>query len=199
MVATLLPNKPDRNLTDYIYKTFADYKGDLFSAFIYNNLSICQRGGFSAYMSPFVWMFIRTHEGLRKHIIKSKSIVCLIQMEYSAFGEATVPLCTFVLQNSRAKGKGKYIKLTDFTGGMEVQRKKTLEAIKNPGVDYYYEVHQDTFERLPGMPIAYWANDSVIEAFFRDSWRAAIEPKVGLQTGDNDRFLRLWHEVDVNR
>jgi hypothetical protein len=193
-------NKPDRKLKDYIFKNYADYKGDLFSVFIYNNLRMCQRGGYSAYMSPFVWMFIRTHEGLRKHIIKSKSIVCLIQMEYSAFGEATVPLCTFVLQNSRAKGKGKYIKLTDFTGGMEVQRKKTLEAIKNPGVDYYYEVHQDTFERLPGMPIAYWANDSVIEAFLRGQPAGSlIEPKVGLQTGDNDRFLRLWYEVDVNK
>ena len=172
----------------------------MFSAFIYNNLRMCRKGGYSAYMSPFVWMFIRTHERLRKHIIKKKAIVCLIQMEYSAFGEATVPLCTFVLQNSRTKGKGKYIKLTDFPGGMEVQRLKTLEAIKDPGVYYYYEVNQDRFERLPGMPIAYWADESVIEAFLEGQPAGSlIEPKVGLQTGDNDRFLRLWHEVDINK
>lgn len=193
-------NKPDRKLKDYIYKNYADYKGDLFSAFIYNNLRMCRKGGYSAYMSPFVWMFIRTHERLRKHIIKKKAIVCLIQMEYSAFGEATVPLCTFVLQNSRTKGKGKYIKLTDFPGGMEVQRLKTLEAIKDPGVYYYYGVNQDRFERLPGMPIAYWADESVIEAFLEGQPAGSlIEPKVGLQTGDNDRFLRLWHEVDINK
>ena len=62
-------NKPDRKLKDYIYKNYADYKGDLFSAFIYNNLRMCRKSGYSAYMSPFVWMFIRTHERLRKHII----------------------------------------------------------------------------------------------------------------------------------
>src|SRR5699024_7985312 len=110
-------------------------------------------------------MFIKTYEKLREHIIKDKHISSLIQMEYSAFEEATVPICTFVLQNSKTKEKGKYIKLSDFTGGMEVQRVKTLEAIQNPQCGYFYETEQDNFEKIPGMPIAYWLSRHWFEIF----------------------------------
>lgn len=80
-------------------------------------------------MTPFVWMFIKTYEELRSFIIQNKSIITLVQMEYSAFEEATVPICSFVLKNSKTKGNGLYFKLSDFKGGMEVQKQKVLEAI----------------------------------------------------------------------
>ena len=57
-------------------------------------------------MSPFVWMFIKSYEKLREYIIKTRHISTLIQMEYSAFEEATVPICTFVLQNNKSEEKG---------------------------------------------------------------------------------------------
>ncbi len=62
---------------------------------------MCKQGGYSAYMSPFVWMFISSYEKLREYILSTKHISSLIQMEYSAFEEATVPICTFVLQNEK--------------------------------------------------------------------------------------------------
>ena len=73
---------------------------------------------------------------------------------------------------------------------MEVQRLKTLEAIKDPGVYYYYEVNQDRFERLPGMPIAYWA-DRRNRGLFRGQPAGKCRPKVGLQTGDVTGFKTL--------
>ena len=50
-------------------------------------------------MTPFVWMYIKSYEKLRKYIINNKGIATLIQMEYSAYEEATVPVCAFVLAN----------------------------------------------------------------------------------------------------
>lgn len=193
-------NKFDTKLKKYINDNYKDYKGDIFSVFIYHNLELCKPNGYSAYMTPFVWMFIKTYGKLREHIIKDKHISSLIQMEYSAFEEATVPICTFVLQNGRTKEKGKYIKLSDFTGGMEVQHVKTLEAIQNPQCGYFYETEQDNFEKIPGMPIAYWASSNLIEAFKNGKpMNSIIDPKQGLATADNNRFLRLWHEVDINK
>ena len=80
---------------------------------------------------------------LREYIIKTRHISTLIQMEYSAFEEAIVPICTFVLQNNKSEEKGQYIKLSDFTGGMEIQRIKTLEAIENPGVAIIMNPNQE--------------------------------------------------------
>jgi len=190
-------NKFDKNLKKYVRDNYSPYKGDLFSVFIYNNIEMCKKGGYSAYMTPFVWMFIKTYEKLREYIIENKHISSLIQMEYSAFEEATVPICTFVLQNSKSKGKGKYIKLSDFPGGMEVQRVKTLEAIKDPQCGYYYETDQYNFTKIPGMPIAYWVGQNFIANFDKGIKIEEISDYTGSQnkTADNNKYLRFFWEV----
>ena len=146
-------NKMSSKLKKYVWDNYPDYKRDLFSVFIYNNVEMCKKGGYSAYMAPFVWMFISSYEKLRNDILSTKHISSLIQMEYSAFEEATVPICTFVLQNEKSNKKGKYIRLSDFRGGMEVQRIKALGAIENPDCGYYYETNGDNFELIPGSPM----------------------------------------------
>lgn len=193
-------NKFSPKLKKYIWDNYNDYKGDMFSVFIYHNLELCKPGGYSAYMTPFVWMFIKTYEELRKYIIKDKHISSLIQMEYSAFEEATVPICTFVLQNNITKEKGNYIRLSDFTGGMAVQKTKTLEAISNPKCGYYYEIEQDNFEKIPGMPIAYWTTENTMNIFkYKTKIDNLSETRIGMATANNDLFMRLWHEIDLNK
>ena len=120
-------------------------------------------------------------------------------MEYSAFEEATVPICTFVLQNMRSEEKGNYIKLSDFRGGMEVQRVKTLEAIQDPECGHYYETNQHNFEKVPGMPIAYWASEKIFMIFSNGTRLEEIAYIVtGISTGNNDNYLRNWPEVTHN-
>src|SRR5699024_5541753 len=96
-------NKYNAKLKGFVNDKYKDYSGDLFSVFIYRNLLLCKPNGYCGFMSPFVWMFIKTYEKLREFIIQNKSISTLIQMEYSAFEEATVPICSFVLQNCKSK------------------------------------------------------------------------------------------------
>ncbi len=192
-------NKMSSKLKKYVGDNYPDYKRDLFSVFIYNNVEMCKPGGYSAYMTPFVWMFISTYEKLRKYILTNKHISSLIQMEYSAFEEATVPICTFVLQNENSDKKGKYIKLSDFKGGMEVQRIKALEAIKNPNCGYYYETNQDNFKLIPGSPIAYWASDKIYNIFNSKNVEESVyHVSKGIYTGKNEYFIRFWHEINLD-
>lgn len=90
-------NKMNKVLKDYVKKYYKSYSGDLFSVFIWLNINMTVKNGYAAYMTPFVWMFIKTYEALRINILNTKSISSLIQMEYSAFEEATVPINSFVL------------------------------------------------------------------------------------------------------
>lgn len=136
-------------MKDFVITNYKQYSGDLFSVFMYRNFEFCKPDGYSAFMTPFVWMFIKTYENLRKFIIEQKSIASLIQMEYSAFEEATVPICTFVLKNRKTKDNGYYFKLSDFKGGMEVQKKKVLEAIENKDCGYYFETSAENFSKNP--------------------------------------------------
>lgn len=193
-------NKIEGRLKTFVTENYKDYSGDLFSVFTYRNLMFCKRDGYCGYMTPFVWMFIKTYEKLREFIIQSKSITTLVQMEYSAFEEATVPICSFVLKNGKATENGLYFKLSEFKGGMEIQKQKVLEALADKYCGYFYESDQSNFSKIPGSPVAYWVSKNAVQAFETQKALGAIaEPKQGLATTDNNRFVRAWSEVDFNK
>lgn len=202
IVATNPPylNKYDPKLKEYINAKYRDYSGDLFSVFIYRNFGYCKKSGYSGFMTPFVWLSIKSYAKLREYVLRNKHIVTLIQFEYSAYEEATVPICTFVLQNSKTNSNGLYFDLSDFVGGMEVQRRKMEQALSDRNCGYYYESNQNNFERVPTAPItAYRVSDAFLETFNAKKLDSYASANNGFTTGDNNKFLRLWFEVDLNK
>ena len=199
VVATNPPylNRMNGDLKKYVKKYYKPYSGDLFSVFIWKNIEMTTISGYAAYMTPFVWMFIKTYEGLRKAILNTKQISSLIQMEYSAFEEATVPINTFVLKNSsEGEVEGTYLKLSDFKGGMDVQKKYVLKAVSDPSVGYLYRTKQTNFEKIPGSPIAYWASEALFKDFQTGiPMSTFVEARNGMTTGNNEKFIRKWYEV----
>ncbi len=193
-------NKLSGNLKDFVNKEYKDYSGDLFSAFIYRNFGFCKKGGYSGLMTPNVWMFIKTYEKLRSYIFNNKSIATLVQMAKGAFfQEATVDICVFVLSNIYSNNKGLYFRLEDFKGGMDVQKQKVLEAIENKECGYFYEATESTFSQIPGTPIAYWVSSKII-GYFEELNKLSDwgDIRSGMQTGNNNLFLRMWYEVVFN-
>src|SRR5699024_1131271 len=87
----------NQNLKTYLKKNYQGYEKDLFSAFMIRDLQLTKESGQLGFMSPFVWMFISSYENLRAHFIDQATITSLIQLEYSGFDGATVPICTFTL------------------------------------------------------------------------------------------------------
>lgn len=192
-------NKYSDSLKKYVVENFKDYSGDLFSVFMYKNFQFCKVNGYSAFMTPNVWMFIKTYEKLREYIINNKSISSLIQIAKGAFyKEATVDVMGFVLKNSNNTEKGLYIRLDDFKGDMEVQKQKVLEAIVNKECGYFYETHSDSFKKITGSPISFWATENQANAFLKSTALADIaNPRQGLITGDVNRFVRKWYECSL--
>ena len=184
-------------LNEFIKNKYADYKSDFFSAFVVRASEMTTSNGYCGFFTPYVWMFIQSYEKLRQYLYNQATIETLIQFEYSAFEEATVPVCTFAFSNSHVAGKkGNYLRLVDFRGGMEVQRQKTLEAIADHNCGYYYEQTTDNFSKIPGSPVAYWVSEKAINSFVEDHIADYYVVRNGISTGDNERHLRLWHEID---
>lgn len=187
-------------LNDFIKNHYPDYKSDFFSAFIVRGSEMTKPEGYCGYFTPYVWMFIQSYEKLREYLYSNATIETLIQFEYSAFEEATVPVCTFAFKNSHVSKKGCYLRLVDFRGGMEVQRQKTLEAIANHNCGFYYEQNTDNFSKIPGSPVAYWVSNEMLRSFadfapLGDNYPICI----GMRTGDDERFLRAWYEVPFTK
>src|SRR5699024_9015738 len=113
------------------------------------------------------------------------------------FEEATVPICSFVLNNGKATENGLYFKLSDFKGGMEVQKQKVLEALANKNCGYFYETNQSNFSKIPGSPLAYWVSDSIFNSFCRNKVDSIAFSDGQILTGDNDKYLRMLWEVEA--
>ncbi|MDO8843847.1 BREX-1 system adenine-specific DNA-methyltransferase PglX [Methylicorpusculum sp.] len=186
-------------LKDYLKKHYKGFEKDLFSASMIRNLAFAKETAQLGFMSPFVWMFISSYEELRTHFIDNATLTSLIQLEYSGFDGATVPICTFTLDKTHIPNyTGSYIKLSDFKGH-ENQAPKTIEAIKNSNCGWFYNAKPDDFKKISGSPVAYWVSDDVRNVFAKNSNLNEIaNAVVGLQTGSNERFIRLWHEVKTN-
>ncbi|HHX4111974.1 TPA: BREX-1 system adenine-specific DNA-methyltransferase PglX [Proteus mirabilis] len=185
---------------NFLKDNFKGYEKDLFSAYIVRNLQLAKEHGQLGFMTPFVWMFISSYEQLRSTLIDDEIISTLIQLEYSGFDGATVPICTFTLTKGHIPEYiGSYIRLSDFKGAAN-QAPKTLEAIKNPECGWFYKAKSDDFKKIPGSPIAYWVSEPMRDAFVEGMLLGDLAPvAVGLQTGSNENFVRLWHEVAVNK
>lgn len=189
-------NKMSGELKKYVVKNYKDYSSDLFAVFVKRNFDFTKENGYLGFMTPFVWMFIKSYEKLREYIINNKSIATLVQMEYSAYEEATVPICSFVLKNEHSNALGYYFRLSDFKGGMEVQKQKVLEAITNKECGYFYETSSSNFTKIPGSPIAYWVSDLFLDSYKNKKLEdIKCYARNGITTGENDLFIRLWFEV----
>ena len=181
----------------WLKENYVDVKSDLFSAFILRNTELTLPRGQLGFMSPFVWMFISSYEKLRGLLINQKTITSLVQLEYSGFDGATVPICTFTLENAHHPDfKGGYVRLSDFRGS-ENQAPKTLEAINNPDCGWFYRASSNDFQKIPGSPIAYWASSQTKAVFESGKPLKQIgDTRQGMATSDNNRFLKVWFEVN---
>ena len=195
-------NKYNPKLKKFVEGNYKDYKGDLFSVFMVRAFDFLVEDGYSGWMTPNVWMFIKTYEELRKYIIEDKKIESLIQIAKGSFyKEATVDVITFVLGNfKKMDSKGLFIRLDDYKGDMEFQSKKVLEALENKNCGYFYETNEKNFEKIPGSPIAYWVSDKVREIFEKNIFFGEYgNTKKGVLTGNDLKYTRLWYEVSLKK
>jgi hypothetical protein len=186
-------------LADWLKDNYRDVKADLFAAFVVRNSRLARRGGHLGFMTPFTWMFITTYAKLRQFVLSETTITNLVQLEYSGFEGATVPICAFTLENCVTDSAGTYIRLADFKGP-KVQAPRTLEAIQNPSASWRFSTRSREFLKVPGSPIVYWFPEQLLKLFedvptVSSVGRAAI----GLITGDNAGFVRMWWEVSLRR
>ena len=187
-------------LSNYVKEQYPEVKSDFFSVFIMRNSRFTRQDGYCGFFTPYVWMFIASYEKLRQYLYTNTTIETLIQFEYSAFEEATVPVCTFAFRNSCVQKNGCYLRLVDFRGGMEVQQQKTLQAIADHNCGYYYEQSSDNFSKIPGSPVAYWISPKLLDVFSQCKTVSDFaECRIGVQTGNNDLFCRFWEEVQFDK
>ena len=186
-------------MSKWIKKNYPDVKSDLCTCFIERGFNLVEDKGYAAMVTMQSWMFLGSFEKMRSSIIEGKTIVSMAHLgprAFDAIGGEGVNVTADVIYNGRAAYEGAYVRLVDINGS-EAKRLKLLAAIQNPDCGWFYRRGADTFKQIPGIPIAYWASDALLDAFGNAKQLSEYgKPRQGLATGENARFVREWWEVD---
>ena len=182
-------------LATYIRKKYLYNKYDLYGVFIERCLNMCENGGFIAMVTQQTFMFLGRYEYLRKKILDNL-IVNLVQLGTRAFddiGGEVVQTATFSLRKKDIRNyQASYVNLTTCDSSQD--KKANLKSIKNR---FYKE--KEKFGLIDGIPFAYWVSNQVGKIFSEfSSLDSFASPRQGMETSDNDRFLRLWYETRLD-
>ncbi len=186
-------------MSKWIKANYPDEKGDLCFAFINRICGMKRKNGEAGITATNSWMFLSSSEASRLKVLAANEISSLVQLSVHGYKGIAAQVFAFTLIDKQPDGyKGGYVRLNDFDHH-SLQEPKTLEAIQNPDCGWFYRADATTFHDIPGSPIAYWASDAIFAAFRQDTPLDSIgHPRVGIQTGENARFLRLWWEPNRN-
>lgn len=177
----------------YVKDYYFDTKTDMFAVFMVRCLDFVMENGFYAMITQHSWMFLKSFRELRKNLI-SNSVINMAHLGARAFEEIAgevVQTTAFVVRKDCVDGyKGTYSRLVDF-GSQKAKEEAYLRK------EHLYSISTKDFDYIEDSPIAYWVPKKLFEIFHTakqiDDYGDA---RVGMQTGENDKFVRLWQEVN---
>ena len=183
-------------LAEYVKENYPNAKTDLFSCFIVRNSHMTKENGFVSMITMESWMFLSSFEALRNDHFERNTLVNLVHMPYLgkggtsmgiSFGTAAFILHKAYLHEYNAQyDEIRYYETND--DGVPLAFPVVNEGYKTASIG--------RFRKIPGVPIAYWVSDDLANIFLTKKPLSYYgQPKQGLATGDNNRFLRYWFET----
>ena len=184
-------------LSNYVKKNYEVGKADLFSVFMQVAEERLAKNGKYGMINMQSWMFLSSFEKLRTHLLETLQIDSMLHLGPRTFDELSgevVQNTAFVVTKHTPYTTGTYFRLVD---GKNCGDKERMFLAGENG---YPHVSQQNFEKIPGCPIGYWVSEKIFARFAGNLALSAVcKPTQGLATADNARFLRYWHEVNLEK
>ena len=182
-------------VSKWVKLNYPTAKSDLCTCFFERGQVLAGTIGYISMITASSWMFISSFEKFRKSLLSRGSICSMIQQSTHGYAGVTVPTTMFAYACNRSGVIGSYIRLEDFDRP-QWQEPRALEALSNPDCGWFYRAEASGFEAIPGSPLGYWVSDGIWEKYKDDPTFSQVgHPKVGMQTSNNEKYLRLWWEV----
>ncbi|OUP58759.1 BREX-1 system adenine-specific DNA-methyltransferase PglX [Butyricicoccus pullicaecorum] len=182
-------------LNDYVKKNYPDSKADLFAVFIERCGAMTNQNRYQAMITQHSWMFLSSFEKLRGKLLLRDTVnmAHLGPRAFEEIGGEVVQTTSFVLRKSHVtEYKGMYCRLIEPT--TQQGKEEMFLAGENR-----YTAQQFNFSKIPGSPISYWISEGLLSLFNMQPITTQGKACIGMRTGDNERFLRLWFEVKEER
>lgn len=179
-------------VNNYVKKNYPDSKSDLFAVFIEKCGQMAKKNGYQAMITQHTWMFLSSFEKLRVRLLNT-DIVNMVHLGTRAFeeiGGEVVQTTSFVMRKSHIPiYRGMYIRLIN-----EITR--SAKECKFLNKSHCFIAAQQDFSKIPGRPIVYTLSDKMFRTFENTCVDTISDSKCGMNTGDNDSFIRFWFEIN---
>ena len=183
-------------LGKFVKDNYPDSKSDMSTVCMERTLDMCKQTGFMAMINIPVWMFLSSYEKLRGKMIRKNTFVTMVHPGRGIFG-SDFGTTTFVIAKQHIPSyRGSYRRLFKKQGEVESIEERERAFLADEGC---FTAQQDNFSKIPGAPVAYWVSDQYFKMFELPTIRDVAFAGIGMRTGDNDRFLRFWHEVSMRK
>ena len=188
---------------EYAKRHFPISKSDLFAMFIERGLDMVEEYGYSAMVTMQSWMFLSSLEKLRERLLDETSIPCLVQMSNMVMGIAFGTSATVWRKSGIRTDKGAFC-YVDYADLNELNEPRDFppdnERNRKSKIGLFFSASADDFHQIPGSPIAYWLSEAEFK-LFRGAKKIGdkVKPRQGMSTNDNQRFLRRWFEVPIDK
>jgi len=184
----------NQELSAFLGERFKTSKNDLMTCFMERCTELNQKSGYWGMINLPSWMFLSTFETFRNSMLQRCCFGSLLHLGRGIFGSDFGSVAFVCRSSTSGNLTGRYRRL--FERHVDVRKPETIERLFRDSEYGNFFANQTNFFDIPGTPIAYWLSDEMLRTF-RES-RALGEvskPKLGMRTGDNDRFIRDWFEV----
>jgi len=185
----------DSLLSEYVKKHFVNEKADMSTVFMSVCSDMCCDHGVYSMINIPVWMFISSFEKLRKKLLMNDTIINMIHPGRGIFGSDFGTTTFTIHKGSVSNYKGVYYRLFNKQGDVDSVEERRRQFLLGKGKHY---IAQRSFEKIPGEPIAYWLSENLTNQFSKHLMQEYAIARIGLATGNNDHYLRLWHEVSFS-
>ena len=184
-------------LKKFVEKNYPDSKSDLYTCFIEKSLDLAGSDRFIGLVTQQSFMFTDDYKELRAKLIKNNTFTNMVHLGADAFPEINgevVQTSAFVFFSKAALTKyyAKFVRLVDYA----CEDKITEFTDKT---NHYYSCSED-FAGIKATPFSYWLSEKMRKSFLVGiPFENYGNPKAGITTGENDRFMRAWTEVAFNK
>ena len=183
-------------LSEFIKKNYPDTKSDMSTVCMEKTLNMCKLKGFMAMINIPVWMFLSSYEKLRDNLLTQNTIVNMVHFGRGVFGSDFGTTSFVIAKKNISAYLGNYRRLFEKQGAVDSIETKEKWFLDRKGS---FTANQNNFRKIPSSPIAYWVSAAMLKVFDTGTLLGKIaDSKQGLATADNNRFLRLWFEVECD-
>ena len=208
--ATLVMNPPymgggnmNEVLSRYVKDNYEDSKADLFSVFMELAIDRLKQEGKYGMINMQSWMFLSSFEKLRKKVLDNYQIDSMLHLGPRTFDELSgevVQNTAFVIsRNHKEDVNGIYFRLVEGKSCKEKEQ-MFLNYSEQGAKIYYPAIPQSNFEKIPGCPIGYWVSENVLKTFNQKNLISEKSiARSGFSTGNNERYVRQWYEVPLEK